>query len=356
MKTQTLDRAKAEAFAGHMLNILNNGFLAIGVSIGYRTGLFDMMAKLPPATSAQIAQAAGLQERYVREWLGAMVVGKIVDYDPQTKTYTLSPEHAAFTTTEAETDNMALFTQYVALIGNVEDKVVDCFYKGGGVSYDFYPKFQQLQAEETNVNFDKNLIQNMLPLAPGIVEKLNQGVEVLDVGCGKGHAINVMAKAFPRSRFTGYDFSEEGIAGAKAEAQSWQLENAYFEVKDAATIDEVEKYDLITAFDTIHDQAHPRKVLSSIACALRKDGVFLMEDIAASSHLEENLDNPLAPFLYVASLTHCMTVSLAYGGEGLGTVWGKELALQLLKEAGFNHTDVKQVQGDILHYYYISTL
>jgi SAM-dependent methyltransferase len=163
-----------------------------------------------------------------------------------------------------------------------------------------------------------------------------------------------MARAFPKSRFTGYDFSEEGIALGQREAKAWGLTNATFELKDAATLDGSRQFDLITTFDSVHDQAKPRRVLKGIHDALRPGGVYLCVDIAASSNVEENLDHPLGPFLYTISTMHCMTVSLALGGEGLGTVWGEQKARELLAEAGFTDVQVKQVAGDILNNYYIA--
>ncbi len=202
--------------------------------------------------------------------------------------------------------------------------------------------------------FDATLIDVALPLAPGLVERLQSGIDVADVGCGQGHAINVMAKAFPKSRFIGYDFSEQGIAAGKAEAKAWGLTNADFEVKDAATLDGSRNFDLITAFDVVHDQAKPRRVLKGIADSLKSDGVFLCVDIAASSNLGENMEHPLGPMLYSVSTLHCMTVSLALNGEGLGAVWGTQKAKELLNEAGFRQIDVKSVKGDIFNAYYIA--
>jgi 2-polyprenyl-3-methyl-5-hydroxy-6-metoxy-1,4-benzoquinol methylase len=353
MTTQTIDQAKAEAFAGQMVGILNGSVLALMTSIGHRTGLFDKMAELPPATSQQIADATGLNERYVREWLGGMVTGRIVEYDPSNKTYRLPPEHAASLTRAAGPNNLANFMQFGAPMGNVEDQIVECFRKGGGVPYSAYPKFQQLMAEESAQVMNATLIDVTLPLVPGLVERLKAGIEVADVGCGSGHAINLMATAFPNSRFAGYDFSEEGIAAGKAEAQELGLTNARFEVQDAATLDETAKYDLITVFDAIHDQAQPRTVLANISKALKPDGVLLMVDIAASSNLEENMEHPLAPMLYGVSTMHCMTVSLALNGEGLGTVWGEQKARELLEEARFRQIDIEHVEGDILNSYYV---
>jgi 2-polyprenyl-3-methyl-5-hydroxy-6-metoxy-1,4-benzoquinol methylase len=349
------DNTRAEAFAGKMLDILNGGTISLMVSIGHQTHLFDILSKLPPSPSEEIATAANLNERYVREWLGAMVTANIIEYDSSKQKYRLPAEHAAFLTRDAGLDNIAVFTQYIALMGEVEQKIIDCFDKGGGVPYSAYPRFQELQAEETARIFDARLVNNILPLVDGLEDRLKSGIDILDVGCGRGRAVNIMARAYPKSTLVGYDISREATESARHEAKEWSLTNVKFETKDATTINEQEKYDLITAFDTIHDQAQPTKVLNGIYNALRKGGVFLMQDIAASSHLHENINNPLAPTLYTFSTMHCMTVSLAYNGEGLGTVWGKQKAEQKLREAGFSGPiDIRQIEGDILNYYYIA--
>ena len=370
-KSVVIDQPKAEAFAGRMLDVLNNSLLGLMISIGYQTNLFDIMSRLPsPATSAEIAKAANLNERYVREWLGGMVTGKIVEYDPSTSKYRLPAEHAAFLIKDAGIDNMAVFMQYISLLGDVEQKIIECFRKGGGVPYSAFPRFQKLQAEDTARVFDARLIDQIIPLVDGLGDRLSAGIDALDVGCGQGHAINLMARNFPNSRFTGYDISKDGIEAAREEAKQMGLTNVKFEVRDVASINENEKYDLITAFDVIHDQAQPAKVLKGIYDALRnkqeggggeegrgrggRPGIFLMQDMAASSKLEENLENPLGPTLYSISTMHCMTVSLAYNGEGLGTVWGRQKAEEMLKEAGFSgKIEVIDIPGDIFNYYYI---
>lgn len=356
MTTETqsqIDPQKAEAFAGTMLGILNGGLLSFMLSIGHRTGLFDKMAAMPPSTSDQIAKAAGLNERYVREALGSLVIGGVVEYDPKAKTYRLPPEHAGFVTRAAGPNNMATMAQFAALFGQVEDQVVEVFRKGGGVPYSSFTTFQTLMAEESAQVVDATLLQSTLPLT-GMIDRLREGIDVADVGCGKGHAINVMAREFPKSRFTGYDFSDEGVAAGTSEAKAWGLSNAKFVKKDVATIDETAAYDLICAFDSIHDQAQPTKVLANISRALRPGGVFLMVDIAGSSNLEENMQHPLGAALYAISTMHCMTVSLALSGEGLGTMWGEQLATKKLNDAGFKHIEIKHVEGDILNAYYVA--
>ena len=350
------DNVKAEAFAGKLLEILNGGCPSLLISVGHKTGLFDTLSGLQnPSTSEEIAKKANLNERYVREWLGGMVVGGIVEYFPNEKKYLLPPEHSAFTTRAAGIDNIALFSQYVSLMGLVEDKIVNCFRNGGGVPYSEYPAFQSLQAEETSRVFDSRLIDQIIPLTgKDMIDKLRSGAFVMEVGCGRGHALNLMAKTFPNSKFFGYDLSEEGVESGIKESKEMNLINVEFGVKDVNNLNDTNKYDLIMAFDTIHDQAHPTTVLSKIYNSLKVNGTFLMQDIAASSKTEENIQNPLAPTLYTFSTMHCMTVSLAQGGDGLGTVWGRQMAEQKLKEAGFSDTiNVKQVDGDILNYYYI---
>ncbi|HYR83550.1 MAG TPA: class I SAM-dependent methyltransferase [Terriglobia bacterium] len=355
MTAVELDKAKAEAFGGRMLGIMNSGLLALMTSIGHRTRLFDTMSQLAPSTSQQIADAANLNERYVREWLGSMVTGRIIEYDSTNGTYLLPPEHAASLTRAAGPGNLANTLQLISMVGTVEDEIVDCFRRGGGVPYSKYPKFQQLMGELSADIFDATLVDVTLPLAPGLVERLQTGIEVADVGCGHGHAINLMAKTFPNSRFIGYDFSEQGIAAAKAEAMAWGLRNADFWAKDVATLEGPPKFELITAFDVIHDQAQPRRVLKGIADSLKDNGVFLCVDVAASSSLGENMEHPLAPMLYSVSTLHCMTVSLALNGEGLGAMWGTQKAEELLREAGFRQIDVKSVEGDIFNAYYIAS-
>ncbi|MBI2649573.1 MAG: class I SAM-dependent methyltransferase [Thaumarchaeota archaeon] len=349
------DKQKAEAFSEQLLGILNHSMLALMISIGHKTNLFDVMARLPHSTSKEIAEKTGLNERYVTEWLKAMVVGRILEYDPNKSTHKLPKEHAAYLTKSAGADNLSVFMQYVSLLGKVEEQIINSFREGGGVPYSAYPEFQRLQAEETARIFDSMLVDKIIPLVPGLVERMRKGISALDIGCGRGRAVNLMAKAFPNSEVLGYDISKEAIAVARREAKAVGLSNAHFEIKDAAKLAELGKYDLITAFDAIHDQAQPTKVLKAICRALKPTGTFLMQDIAGSSNVHENMQNPLAPTLYTFSTMHCMTVSLAYKGEGWGTLWGEQMARQKLQEAGFKRIEVKKIEGDIVNNYFVAT-
>ena len=352
MSTTELDQAECEAFAGQMMGLLNHAMLCLMLSVGHRTMLFDTMAAMPAATSDEIARRAQLDERYVREWLNAMTVARIVDYDASSLTYRLPPEHAAFLTRAAGPSNFASMAQLESLMGGVEDDIVACFHDGGGVPYAKFPQFQRLMAESSAAVHDGSLVDGILPLADGIVERLRTGIDVCDIGCGQGHAVNLMAQAFPNSRFTGWDFSAEGIAAGTAEASKLGLTNATFAVMDAAAIDGSQQFDLITVFDAIHDQADPSKVLHNIAQSLRPDGVFLCVDIGGSSNVEDNMEHPLAAWGYSVSTFHCMTVSLAQGGAGLGTMWGEQKANEMLRDAGFTAVETKKIPEDIFNVYY----
>lgn len=342
-----------ENFEDYMLDMMNKAATALMLSVGHRTKLFDSMYDCTSMTSEQLAAKSNLNERYVREWLGAMVTGKIVDYNPSNKTYSLSEEKAKFLSRDGSY-NFASSMQWIPALAYVEDEIVKCFEKGGGVPYESYHRFHEVMAEESAQTVLPELVNSILPLVPGIVEHLNQGIRVLDVGCGSGRALNLMAKNFPNSKFIGYDFSKEAIEFATRESEKLGNKNTSFQIQDVEHFPENEKFDLVTAFDAIHDQAAPAKVLDNIRRAVKDEGIFLMQDIGSSSQLENNKTHPLGPFLYTVSCLHCMTVSLALNGHGLGAMWGKEKAIEMLNEAGFTKVEVKQLPHDPINYYYIA--
>lgn len=351
-----IEAVKSESFADNLLQMLNHGALTVMISIGHRTGLFDTMSKLPAATSERISEASGLNERYVREWLGAMTTGKIIQCDPESKTYSLPEEYAAFLTRQAGADNIGVFAQYIPLMGTVEDKIIDCFKNGGGVPYSEFGRFHEVMAEDSGQSVVSSLIKLIIPSVPGIVKKLEKGIDVLDLGCGRGKALNLMARVFPNSRFVGYDLSEEAIEFARSEKKALNLKNVRFEVMDLTYFNEFaseKTYDFITTFDAVHDQARPDNLLKGIYKALKDDGIYLMQDISASAEHHKNLDHPVGPLLYAVSTMHCMTVSLAQGGMGLGTMWGRETAIKMLNETGFENIEIKNFDHDFQNDWYI---
>jgi len=194
-----------------------------------------------------------------------------------------------------------------------------------------------------------------LPQVRGVTEISNPPWSPIVNSTGLARAPDADATAVRTYlNFVGYDFSDEGIAAGHREAQTLGLSNARFEVKDVATLDGSTKFDLITVFDAIHDQAKPRTVLKGIHDSLKAGGVFLCSDIHANSNVAENIGHPMAPMMYMVSPFHCMTVSLALGGEGLGTMWGEQKALELFAEAGFSDVRIEHVEGDPMNSYYIA--
>jgi ubiquinone/menaquinone biosynthesis C-methylase UbiE len=356
MSTENFNTSRAEQFAGFLVDTLNRTSLSFMISLGHRSGLFDTMSGMDAATSETIAARAGLHERYVREWLGAMVTGGIVEYEPASKTFSLPAEHAAFLTRAAGADNLAVFMQYAAVMGAVEDEILNCFREGGGVPYSKFHRFHEVMAEDSGQSVLSSLESHILPLVPGLTDKLKSGIRMLDVGCGSGRIINKLASLFPQSRFTGMDLSEEAISVARMESSRMGLANTEFMVKDLSDFHETapeEQFDFITTFDAIHDQGRPLNVLKGIYRALKPNGTYLMQDISGTSRLEEDMKHPIGTFLYSISCMHCMTVSLAQNGEGLGAMWGEEKTKEYLVHAGFNSVDTHKLAHDIQNNWYV---
>jgi SAM-dependent methyltransferase len=352
----TFDEQRAEAFAGRMLDLLNDGALAVMISVGHRTGLLDALREHGPVTSDELADAADLDERYVREWLGALTAGRIVELEPETGRYALPAEHAAWLTRAASPDNLAVEAQWITSLSTVEDDIVECFRSGGGVPYERYPRFHEVMAEESAQTVLSVLFSHILPLVPGMHEGLDEGATLLDLGCGRGRALLMLAERYPASTFVGYDLSADAIAFASAQANERGLDNVSFAPRDLSTFDEdaeLEAFDFATTFDAVHDQARPLALLKGIRRTLRPDGVYLMQDIQGSSHHHENVDHPGGPLLYMISCMHCMTVSLAQGGEGLGAMWGEQKARELLAEAGFTSVEVHLLEHDPFNAYFV---
>jgi SAM-dependent methyltransferase len=339
-----LDRKRIQDFARKVFGLYTSGLLTLMVDIGHKTGLFEAMVQ-GAGTSREIADRAGLHERYVREWLAAMATGGIVEYDPESRTFTLPPEHAVCLT-GTSSRNLASTSQFVLMLAKRTPGVTECFRTGGGVPYtEFRPDFTEAMDASWRLLYDGLLIKGFLPAVTGLPERLTAGIRVADIGCGTGHAINVMARQYPASTFVGYDLSEEGIARATAEAGEMALPNARFEVLDVTHLPDAPQFDLITSFDAIHDQRDPATTLRRIAAALAPDGLYLMIEPKASSNLEDNIGNPFAPYIYGMSVLHCMTVSLAEGGPGLGTAWGEQTARRMLGEAGFTAIEMADAPG-----------
>ena len=339
--------AQLPPFAAGLIDTINKAGTAMSLSIGHRLGLFDAMRSGDLLTADEWAERLSLDARYIAEWLGAMTTAGIIRVD-ETGRYSLPAEHALFLGNDAPAGSMSGMMQWVGVLAPVESEIVRCFQKGGGVPYSSYPRFHDVMEEEGRLTFDADAT---LGLVDGLVERLEQGIDVLDVGCGRGRAMRIYAERFPNSRFVGYDLSSDAIRTARDNAGD--LPNLRFEVLDCMKMDDTADFDLIFTFDAIHDQPHPLTLLQNIHRALRSDGVYIGQDIWAHTNVADNRDHPLGPFIYTISLMHCMTVSLAQGGEGLGAAWGEEKAFELLAQAGFDDVGMHRLEHDIQNAYYV---
>jgi SAM-dependent methyltransferase len=344
------DSARAEEFGGRMMGTVGGAMLALSISLGHRTGLYETLAELEPATSAQIAERAGLSERYVREWLAGQLAGGIVEYDPGPQTWWLPREHAASLTRAAGPGNVAFLASSIARFAELEDDVLRAFRDGGGVPWSRMPRLQEWQAE-LSAQVYHHALDAALGFVPGVAERLREGIDVLDVGCGHGHAALRIAESYPTSRVVGRDRAPASIAAASVAAERRALRNVRFEVRDAAEL-EPAAYDLVLALDVVHDLARPHEALRAIHGALRPGGALLMAEHALSHRPEENAAHPLGALLYTVSLFHCMTASLSEDGEGLGIAWGEERIRTALADAGFARVDVNLLDGDPFNAFY----
>lgn len=348
------DRATVRAFSQQMLGLFSDGMLALMVDLGHRTGLFEA-ASQGPATSTEMAGRAGLEERYVREWLGAMVTGGILLFEPSTGVYELPPAHAACLTGSGAS-NVARMAQLNTHLATHVPAVARAFREGGGVPYSaFRPEFTEVMDATSRAHFDDLLVPRWLPLAPGVLDRLTAGARAADIGCGTGHALLVLARAFPASTFVGYDFAHDAIERANAVAAAEGLVNLSYQASDVAQLHVDELYDLVLSVDAIHDQADPAAVLRVIHDSLSPDGTYIMVEPTASSNLEDNVANPMSPWLYGVSTLHCTTVSLAQGGAGLGLAWGEQLARTMLADAGFDTVTTCPAPGDPMDTIYVTS-
>jgi ubiquinone/menaquinone biosynthesis C-methylase UbiE len=335
-----MNQEAVKQFGAKLLGLYTGAVLTELIEIGYSVGLFEA-SRAGPATSEELAARAGLKERYVREWLGAMATGGIYRYDARSDRYEFPPEHAALLTGETA-QNAAPMSRMLVHFGSHLPKLAACFRAGGGIPYSAYrPVFTQCMDDLWRRIYDQMLIPQFIGAVAGLPQRLRQGIRVLDIGCGTGHAMNLIAREYPRSKVFGYDIGEDAIAAARKEAAAMGLANASFELADVAELPGDPQFDLITAFDAIHDQKSPDAVLRGIKRSLAPGGTFLMVDFKFASSVEGNMANPFAPMYYGVSLMHCMPVSLALGGKGLGTVWGEQTARRMLAEAGFGEVRVQ---------------
>ncbi len=329
-----MDDTQVEQLALRVVGDMGGAFtMALGY-VGDRLGLFKAMAGVGPLSSTELAGRTGLNERYVREWANAMVAAEYLDYDPASKKYVMTEEQAFVLANEDSPMFVGgAFHFTTPSVWNVP-KIMDAFRNGGGISYseigEEIPPAIERFFRPGYLNF---LTKDWLGAVPGLTARLEAGARIADVGCGRGQSTVTMAKAFPKSTVLGIDYHGPSIERARALAKG--LSNVEFVQASADQLPRDKKYDLICSFDCIHDMVNPRGTLRAIREALADDGVYVWSEPNASEKPHERR-NPVGKVFSSISPLHCMTVSLAHNGEGLGTVIGEAGARELAKEAGFS--------------------
>ena len=306
--------------------------------IGDRLGIFKAMAEGVPMTSADIARRTHLEERYVREWASTMAAAGYLEYRPADATFRMNTEQAMVLAREDNTFFTAGAFQYAVACYRQIPRLTEAFQHGGGVPFaDFGPEIMEAIERLFQAGYETWVAAQWIPAVRDVHERLSAGGEAAEVGCGAGQCIIPVASAYANSRFFGYDVDLRSIERARNKAvRSGIAERISFERIAAEDLPFVDRFDLVMAFNCVHDMARPRAALAAIRRVLKPDGAFLWSEADASDNLEENL-NPVGRMLYGASTMHCMTVSLADGGEGLGVVVGENRARGMAIEAGFRN-------------------
>lgn len=332
-----LDPTKLAAFADRALHDLGGAYISLACAIGDRLGLFKTLATQGPATSAELATRAGVDERYAREWLSLLACAEYLSYDPLSQRFTLPPEGAALLTQDTGPQlRLAAFFAQVPGMAKPFDRLLRAFRRGGGVSRaayddDFYRGDERLTAAV----YESCLVQHWIPALPDVRRMLERGALVGDIGCGGGRALVTLAQAYGDSRYVGYDVFEPNVARATSAASSAGVADRVRFVQRDVSGGLEEAHDLLLAVMSLHDSAAPLKTLTAIRRALRPDGTFLCVEGAYAERLEENTGLG-GVMRYGSSLLYCVPTALTGGGAGLGSVGLPEPKLRALcAAAGF---------------------
>lgn len=335
---QTIDKTALDAFVGKAVTELAAGYGGVMIDIGARLGLYKAMAGRGPMTSGEVAQAAGCAERYVREWLNGQAAGGYVAYHPDSRTYELTPEQAVVLADDASPVYMPGIWEIVAAAWAESSDIQQAFRTGKGIAWgDHDGKLHCGVAAFFRNGYRASLLSEWLPALDGVVPKLEAGARVADVGCGHGHSTLLMAEAFPKARFVGFDTHAGSIAAAQAHARSAGLDDrATFAVADAkAPLPGT--FDLICFFDCLHDLGYPVEAARRAREALAPGGTLMLVEPYASDRIEENL-NPVGRIYYTGSTWLCCAHAISEGGTHvLGAQAGEARLVQVCREAGFTH-------------------
>jgi SAM-dependent methyltransferase len=333
-----IDDAKMNQFIGQMLGDLGGAASVALVRIGDALGLYKALHAKGPMTAAELAAATGLHQRYLREWLSHQAASNYLAYDRATETFALPPEQAmVFAIDDSPVNLIGAFDLMTALLAG-QDKVESAFRSGGGVAWGDHSACMFCSvARFFRPSYHHHLVGHWLPALEGVVAKLERGARVADVGCGHGWSTVLMAKAFPNSRFVGYDFHARSVENAVAHAEEHRVAgNTRFDVATAKDFPGKD-FDLVTCFDCLHDMGDPAGAAAHIRQSLKPDGTWMIVEPMAGDHLEDNL-NPVGRLYYGGSTMICLPTSLSQEvGAGLGAQAGEARLREVIEAGGFRH-------------------
>ncbi len=331
-----IDESRLENFVHQVFGELSASYGILMMSLGHRLGLYTAMAGAGPVTSSQLAEKAGCAERYVREWLNSQAAGGYIDYDAETGTYSMPVEHAIVLADPESPVHLPPASEVVASMWFDQDKAVDSFRTGAGVSWgDHHERLYCGVAAFFRTGYKANIVPNWLPALDGVVGKLQAGANVADVGCGHGHSTILMAQAFPNSAFVGYDVHPGSIEDARRNAEAEGVgDRVSFEIARAKDLP-ADRFDLVCFFDCLHDLGDPVGAARHAFQALKDDGTVMLVEPFAGDTVEDNL-NPIGRLYYAASTTLCCAHSLSEEvGLALGAQAGEARLADVFREAGF---------------------
>jgi SAM-dependent methyltransferase len=330
----TIDQTRLDAFLGRAVGDLGAAISATLVLAGDRLGLYRALAA-QPMTAAELAEATGTHERYVREWLGNQAAGGYVDYDPGSDRYSLDEAQALCLADPGGPVDLPGAYNIVEDTFHTLDRTLENFRSGQGMEWGEHHACLFHGTERFfRAGYHAHLLGEWLPALDGVMAKLEAGAKVADVGCGHGASTALMAKAFPASEFVGYDYHAASIEVARERAAASGAGNARFEVADATGYDE-DGFDLVCFFDCLHDMGDPVGAAAHARAALKPDGHCMLVEPLAGDRVEDNL-NPVGRVYYGASSQICVPVSLARNGPALGAQAGEARLREVMEAAGFS--------------------
>lgn len=346
-----VNEEKLENLAEKVIGFLTGEMVSHMIYLGDKLDLYEALADMESASAEDLAEATGLQERWLMEWLRNQAASGLVNYEGD-GVYSLSPEAATiFLNTEHP---FYLAGAFSAPTSPEElDQVEEAFHTGIGMTWDDHGKDTACMVKRFSAP-SHSMLPEFLERVDGLTERLEEGIHVVDVGCGAGVALRELAKTYPNSTFEGYDPSPVAINMAREDTEQEQLSNITYHLARGEELPDEPKFDLVLTLDCMHDMTRPREVIQAIRRSIKPDGVWVIKDIRCSDDIEENFENPMSPLFYGISVIYCMSAALSEpGGAGLGTMgFNPELAEDMTQEGGFSEFEQLGIEEDPFNNFY----